>query len=211
MDYVSFGSITVPTKWLFLAVALLVSYFLLKLHKNPPFSSKIFDAISNSILVGVVILKLSLIIIEPNLVMKNPLSLLYFTGGELGYWMAVSASGVYFFWDTKKKGSPFPEQMRAAFFYILFSYSVYHLAVLVTNPGWEPVFYLLFSAAVLIWVVLFKKGIRIYSFALGFAIYQIILANIFPKTDHFLSYEHFFYTLFIVLLLFFKKYLYKPV
>ncbi|XJZ28905.1 hypothetical protein ACF5W4_09010 [Bacillota bacterium Lsc_1132] len=205
MDYVSFGSITIPTKWLLLAAALLLSYFILKLHKNPSFSSNVFDGISNSLFIGLAVLKLSLMLIEPGLVIKNPLSLLYFTGGDLGYWLAVASAGAYFFWETNKKGVPRGERIVACFYYVLYAYSIFHFAALFFKPGWEHILSLLFSAIVSFWFFAYKKGIPYYSFSIGFALYQLILANLFQKSGSFLSYEYFFYAFLIVLLIMLKK------
>lgn len=205
MDYLSFGSITVPVKWFILAVALLLSYFLLKLHKNPSFSSAAFDGISNSLMVGLLILKLSLLLTEPALVVKNLLSLLYFTGGELGFWLAVAGSIAFFFWETKKKNVTNSEQVAVSFYYILYSYTIYFIASLFFTPGWEPVLKLLFSVVVLIWLSFARSRISITSVSIAFALYQIILANIFQKTGNYLSYEHVFYAFFIVMILFEKR------
>ena len=205
MDYISFGNITIPVKWLLLTAALLVSYLILKLHKKPAFSPIVFDSISNGLLVGVVVLKLSLFLIEPGLIIKHPLSLLYFTGGDLGYWLAIACASGYYFWETKRKRVLFRERIAAFFYYILYVYTIFQLTSLFFHPGWESIFSLVFSAAVLVWFFVLKKGTTFYSFAIGFALYQLILINLFQQPGKNSSYEYSFYAILIVLLLFLKK------
>ena len=205
MDYVSFGTITIPVKWLSLIAALLLSYLILKFHKKPAFSSIVFDSIFNGLFVGVAVLKLSLFLIEPNLVIEHPLSLLYFTGGALGYWLAIACASGYFFWETKRKQVLFHERIAFFFYYVLYAYSIFHLTSLFFHPGWESIFSLVFSAAVLVWFFVLKKGTPFYSFAIGFSLYQLILINLFQQPGENLSYEYSFYAILIVLLLFLKK------
>ncbi|MGG5254264.1 hypothetical protein ACQYAD_12290 [Neobacillus sp. SM06] len=205
MDYVSFGTITIPVKWLSLIAALLLSFLILKLHKKPPFSSIVYDSISNGLLVGVAVLKLSLFLIEPSLVIEHPLSLLYFTGGDFGYWLAIACASGYFFWETKRKRVLIRERIAAFFYYVLYSYSIFHLTSLFFRPEWESIFSLVFSAVVLVWFFVLKKGTPFYSFAIGFALYQLILLNLFQQPGKNSSYEYSFYAILIVLLLFLKK------
>lgn len=201
MDYVSFGSITVPTKWLLLAVAFLISYLLLKLRKKPAFSAIVFDAISNSLFMGILVLKLSLLLLEPSLIIKNPMSLLYFTGGDLGYWLAVCIALLTFLWETKKNGLQFELSIKALFSYILYTILIYHGAQLFFNPGWDHALNLLFAAFVFVWLFVAKKGFSYYPLLVGFALFQLVLTNLFGGT----SYEYIFYSLLIVVLLLFKK------
>lgn len=209
MDYVSFGSITVPTKWLLLTAALLLSYFILKFHKNPPYLPIIFDAISNSLLIGLVVLKLSLLLIEPRLVISHPLSLLYFTGGEFGYWLGVAVAILAFFWETKKKEIPFPTRFSAFFFYSLYAYTIFHVAALFFNLQWEHFLSLLFSAVVFIWLFGIRKPLPYDTFSISFAFYQLVLVNVFQTTGSSLIYEYFFYAILILVMIWLKKFFNK--
>ncbi|WP_342431342.1 redoxin domain-containing protein [Neobacillus sp. FSL H8-0543] len=169
---------SIASKWIILAVALLVSYILLKIQKN---TSVLLDVISNSLLMGFITLKLSLILLQPNLVINSPLSLLYFTGGKIGFWLAVIIASAVYFWGTRKLEILFQTKVQTYGLYVLYSFSVYHLLFLIMNQEWHHFFYLLIPIFVLIWWLLKNKSIQVLknvtimavlSGLLGWAVYE---------------------------------------
>lgn len=155
MDFITLGSITIETKWLVIPASLLLSLIIIRIRNKKSTQTIILESISNSLLIGLFVIKFSLIIIEPKLVIKDPLSLLYFSGGELGFWLGVSIAIISFFRTTRKKNVPFPDSIDVFFYYTLFSFTIFHLISMFMNPGWEHILNLLFTTFVFAWI--FKK------------------------------------------------------
>jgi peroxiredoxin len=157
MDFITVGSLTIASKWIFLAVALFVSYILLKIQKYPP---GLLETISNCLVIGVIVLKLSLILVQPSLVINSPLSLLYFTGGKLGFWLAVIIASSMYFLGTRKQEISYQTRVHTYGLYVLYSFSFYHLLFLLINQEWQHFFYLLLPIIVLFWWLLKNKNIQ---------------------------------------------------
>lgn len=204
MDYITLGSVTIEAKWLVLALSLLLSLIPLQLIKSK-YKTVMIDAIVNSLFVGFFVLKISLILIRPAATMRNPLSLLYFTGGEFGFWLGVSASMFSFFLIAREKKIPFTDGINVFTVYLLCSFTLYHMISIVMEPGWEHALNLFFSIFILFWMYFRRQQIPFFSMALGFAFYQLVLANLFENTKYFLSEKQIFFTILILFLLASKK------
>lgn len=110
MQVIQIGSLAISLKWLLLGVGILIGLFVIKfwvskthegeLHK------RVFDLLVNTLILGFFIWKGSLIILEPSIVMKSPLSLLYFTGGSKGLILAMIGSLIYFVFKGRKINIP---------------------------------------------------------------------------------------------------------
>ncbi|WP_183241806.1 TlpA family protein disulfide reductase [Anoxybacillus mongoliensis] len=81
--------------------------FVLKAERN------VMDVIFNSFIYGLVIWKLSYGIVHPNVVLENPLTLLYFNGGVVGLVLAAIFIVVYTYWQLKKQHIPFAVYIRS--------------------------------------------------------------------------------------------------
>jgi peroxiredoxin len=158
MGFITIGSLTIASKWIFLAVALLLSYILLKIQK---FSTDLLDVVSNSLFVGFLVLKLSLFLVQPDLVINSPLSLLYFTGGKIGLGLAVIIASAIYFWGTRKLGISFQKRILTYGLYVLYSFSFYHLLFLLINQDWQYFLYLLLPIFILIWWLIKNKSIQL--------------------------------------------------
>lgn len=64
---------------------------------------RMMDVIFNSFIYGLVIWKLSYGIVHPNMVLENPLTLLYFNGGVVGLVLAAVFIVFYTYWHLKKE------------------------------------------------------------------------------------------------------------
>lgn len=110
MKIFQLGSIAISLKWLVLGVAILTGLLVLKiwLQRSQPkhINKKIFELVTNSLFWGFIFWKGSLILLDPKLVWKSPLSLLYFTGGSKGFIVAILLTGIYFIYKIKKIDVP---------------------------------------------------------------------------------------------------------
>ncbi|WP_297987170.1 TlpA family protein disulfide reductase [uncultured Anoxybacillus sp.] len=75
---------------------------------------RMMDMIFNSFVYSLIIWKLSYGIVHPNMVLENPLTLLYFNGGVVGLVLAGVFIVVYTYWQLKKQHIPFDAYIRVA-------------------------------------------------------------------------------------------------
>ncbi|WP_157068390.1 TlpA disulfide reductase family protein [Geobacillus jurassicus] len=109
-----FGNIVVQGENLLLISGLLISYVMfyygikvLKIERN------IMDLIFNSFINGVLIWKFSYVVLHPNSVLQNPMTILYFNGGYVGISMAIVFITVYTWLYVKKQNIPVVSYTRA--------------------------------------------------------------------------------------------------
>lgn len=99
MQIIQIGSLAVSLKWLILGIAILLGLVTIKLWlkgtQENEIHKKVFDLIANGIFLGFIVWKGSLLILEPSLVIKSPMSLLYFTGGTPGLVIAALSAIIF--------------------------------------------------------------------------------------------------------------------
>lgn len=92
-------------------------------------AERIVAIATNAFLIWIVVWKGSLILWDPVGTWEQPISLLYFDGGEKGIWLAVIAVTVYVVWSTRKAHSAPAVVAAAASVYILGGFTAYHIAL----------------------------------------------------------------------------------
>ncbi|WP_461201233.1 TlpA family protein disulfide reductase [Anoxybacillus sp. TBDG-1] len=109
------GAVVIQGENVLLIVNLLMTYvffyyglFVLKAKRD------VMDVIFNSFIYGLVIWKLSYGIVHPNVVLQNPLTLVYFNGGVVGLVLAAIFIVVYTYWQLKKQHISFDVYIRSA-------------------------------------------------------------------------------------------------
>jgi peroxiredoxin len=103
---IQIGSLSMPTKWLFIAVSVLVGFIVLKVwlqRLQEERYKELGDLLFNSVFWAILVWKGSLLIFEPMLVVKSPLSLLYFTGGSKGLVLAALFVLFYIVYNAYKR------------------------------------------------------------------------------------------------------------
>ncbi|MFE4525812.1 hypothetical protein ACFRCQ_27625 [Cytobacillus firmus] len=83
MEVIQIGSIAILLKWVLLGLAILLGLLYMKfrlmyLQKHEIQNKEVFDLIFNSLFLGFLIWKGSMLILEPSLIIKSPFSLLYY-------------------------------------------------------------------------------------------------------------------------------------
>ncbi|WP_077247839.1 peroxiredoxin family protein [Bacillus sp. FJAT-27225] len=138
MQVIQIGSLSILLKWALLGIAILIGLLFLKLwmrKAETELTKRVFDSLSNSLIVGFVLWKLSLLLFEPSLVKESLLSLLYFTGGSKGLMLAIPVSILFFFIQGRKQNVPALVMVQSAF---MFSFAVissyYLLAFFILEP-----------------------------------------------------------------------------
>lgn len=107
MHLIQIGSLAIMTKWVILAIGLILGIIVVRIWLTNKTSKdhikSILNLLTNGIFIGFLVWKASLLLLDPKLVTKSPLSLLYFTGGTKGLIIAVIITLLYFLYHIKKK------------------------------------------------------------------------------------------------------------
>ncbi|ANB58747.1 MULTISPECIES: peroxiredoxin family protein [Anoxybacillaceae] len=110
-----FGSIIVQGENLLLISGLLISYVMfyygiriLKIERN------IMDLIFNSFINGVLIWKFSYVVLHPNSVLQNPMTIIYFNGGYVGIGIGIIFITISTWLSIKKQNISLVSYTRAA-------------------------------------------------------------------------------------------------
>jgi len=123
MQVIQIASLAVPLKWLLLGISIIFGLFFIRmwLHQTQAkaVAKRVFDVLGNSVFLCFILWKVSLVLTDPALVLKSPMSLLYFTGGTAGLILAVFGSLGYFYWKSIKLKVPPLLMLQSLFFYSL--------------------------------------------------------------------------------------------
>ncbi|PAE40873.1 hypothetical protein [Bacillus sp. 7884-1] len=221
MEVIQIGSFAILVKWLLLGISVIIGLFFLKWWFMPTekdeTTKKIFDEIANTLFIGFIIWKISLILLEPSLVMKSLYSLLYFTGGSNGLILAIIGSVLYFFFKARKIKIPNMLILQSAFIFSFSTLSGYHILRYFFLNG-ENLSHLLFglctasclSLAFIKRDILTQKNIFTFTIILSFLnlILSFIYENIAVNFFLFSMEQWFFIGLIVVSLFYWDK---KPV
>lgn len=147
----------------------LLGYFLLKYHLKQMTEvqrGRILDTIGNSIFLGFVVWKLSLIFLNPISVINHPIHLLYFSGGYRGWMIALIFVFAYVIYQSKKQNEPLWRYYQLYGLGFSTMNLVYHV-IFVAIDQVDLVFHLsqIFFSALFIWW--FFKGYSAHSIFQG--------------------------------------------
>lgn len=214
MDIIQIGSFTILLKWFLLGVAILFGIVLIKVLllrlPNREENKAVFDLLTNSVFLGFFIWKGSLLLTEPSLVIKSPLSLLYFTGGRSGLILAIIFSIYYFIYKARKLDISMLVTLKYGLLFSFSVLSVYHFlsATFVEDNFIYHVLIGIYSLTNLI-LILVKKILSSYksffSVIVLFSFFKIILSMglINESTVFIFSMEQWFFVGLIILSLYF--------
>lgn len=93
------GNTTVPSTWIALAVAFVVAYFAIRLR----FGKQISGVMADSIFYFIIVWKFSVILTDFQNVIKAPLSIIYFNGGRIGFYLGLLAIIITILVELKRK------------------------------------------------------------------------------------------------------------
>lgn len=106
MHFLQIGSLAIMTKWVILGIGIIAALLVVRIWLAKTQSIEItkatFNILTNGIFIGFLAWKGSLLFLEPSLVLKSPMSLLYFTGGTKGLVIAAVITLLYFLYHFKK-------------------------------------------------------------------------------------------------------------
>jgi hypothetical protein len=104
-DAIVWGPLIIKYEWIAFAVSALAAYMTMKywLKGKSDVSKPILEDIGNVFFGAFLIWKFSVIIFNPISVWNNPSYMLYFSGGERGFWLAVIVALIYLTLLSKKR------------------------------------------------------------------------------------------------------------
>ncbi|WP_246943734.1 hypothetical protein [Bacillus pinisoli] len=204
MEIIQLGSLAILLKWLLLGVAVFIGLLFLKYYTKKSSDSLSFDLISNSVFWGFVVWKLSLLIIEPTLIINSPLSLLYFTGGSTGLLLAIIFSIVYVLWKSRETNV-----LRAGLFFSLVVMSGYHLLMVLFLDDQHLYHILVALGSILgLWYIKTSKIVIKVIIYYSFLRVALLLALVDPNDERvfiFTFEQWFFVAIILVLLIFWER------
>ncbi|WP_053363596.1 hypothetical protein [Bacillus sp. FJAT-27251] len=104
MDAFQLGPLIIKYTWIFVLGAGIITYFMLKriFKQEEGFRESFLDSLINSIVIGVIGYKASILLFRPELWTSNPLGALYLSGSWREYATGFLLGGLYLLWMHKK-------------------------------------------------------------------------------------------------------------
>ena len=84
------GSFTFPSPWGGILASFVLTYLFLYFWNR-----EASDWYSSAVFTFVIVWKLSVIVVDYQMVIEHPLTILYFHGGKIGYWLGILAALIY--------------------------------------------------------------------------------------------------------------------
>lgn len=105
MGTLHIGPLLIKYEWIIFLLSIGVVYFILrqwtKADRN--FQQTFIDAIFNTAFIGFLTYKFSTIVLKPQLLFTNPISILYATGGKKGAILGMLVASSYLVWKKKRE------------------------------------------------------------------------------------------------------------
>ena len=103
------GPFMIKHIYIIILIAAIASYFTMywTTKKDKKFQQLFLNTMINTVFIWFLTYKFSSIFFQPDLILNNPLSILYFTGGTKGSILGLILALIYLFWTMKKRGSAF--------------------------------------------------------------------------------------------------------
>lgn len=113
-EWYSFKALTMPSSW----VALIISFVIIGVLLRILYSKEITSMYSDAVLELILIWKLSVIVTEFSMVIENPLIILYFNGGMIGFVLGMLIILTKLWYKLHKRGLK-EEDLQAIFMAII--------------------------------------------------------------------------------------------
>lgn len=157
MTYYQFGNLSVPTVWITVLGALLITSILNRVYTG----KKTSDWFWNSFFLYFLIWKLSYIIFHFKMFLDTPLSIVYFNGGINGHILGLVSLSVYLVWFASKK---FPSIYIESFRLFLLYFMCYEVIMNVLEKNYIEAFgHLVILTVLLLYLLFIKKNENLLS------------------------------------------------
>ena len=173
------GKTTVPSSWGALIVAFVVAYATIRIRYGKKIAGLLVDAIFYFVLVW----KLSVILTDFVSVIKSPLSIIYFNGGLVGFYLGLFAAGARILIETKRNKLSRIDRL-ALFVGLVTIQAVYQVMMVFLNEGALVAqvitvsFFTLF--AIFVWIIVGKPNTQPVQLAYLFIALHFFVATLQP-------------------------------
>lgn len=156
-DVIQFGPFLIKMSMLAIVVPMLVAYAAVhfRLRKEKVLRRTILELITSSVLLTFLVWKFSYVLFYPAKVWAQPASLLYFSGGDRGIWLAVLAVSVYLVVRARTQRIPIPVLIDAFATGGLAAWAVGHVCTwgVEQQGGWYYAQQAFIAVVFLLWVI----------------------------------------------------------
>lgn len=122
------GPLLIQAKWVFYLASIAISYAGLQIAlKKKALDARMLDQIWNGFFVFLIVWKASYALFYPASALKNPISALYFTGGDKGAALGVISAALYLLWKSNRGPFSFQQCMKWALFAVFAAVGSYRL------------------------------------------------------------------------------------
>jgi len=170
---------TVPSAWIALVVAFVVVYFAIRLR----FGKQVSGVMADSIFYFIIVWKFSVILTDFQNVIKAPLSILYFNGGRIGFYLGLLAIIITILVELKRKTLN-KLDLSTLFIGVITIQAVYQIMMALLNDGSlvaKVMTVLIFSAfTLLVWGSVQKFEQTPIQLAMLFVAVHIFVASFQP-------------------------------
>ncbi|MCR8636396.1 redoxin domain-containing protein [Paenibacillus radicis (ex Xue et al. 2023)] len=191
MDAWVLGPLVLQKSVLLIAVAILAGFAVMKLRlrRESDLDNKSYDRAFEALLIWLFTWKLSVLLLDPQSVIESPLSLLYFSGGEQGTWIAAAVAGGYV-WLRDHKSPRWPLYIDSWLVSLLVGYMVYRFFKILFEEVNIATNGLLLSLSAVIVILLWKGRVKegrkklqqlFLVFVLGHAVISVVASNTWEK------------------------------
>ncbi len=129
-NYFTIGNLSVPSSWIALIVAFVVAYSAVRVR----YGKKQAGTLSDVFFYVVIVWKLSVLITDFSSVIRSPLSLIYFNGGIVGFYLGLVVAAGKILLDMKK-GRLNANELQSLFIGVVIVQVVFQLMMVVLNEG----------------------------------------------------------------------------
>lgn len=180
MSAIALGPLVIRADILVFLISAITGFIVLKMRlRGREESGWIMDTYVNALIIGFVVWKFSIIIFDPVRTIQNPLSLLYFTGGDKGILLGTALALLYIGIRLNKKRSwVIPLAKASVLAFVTTSFIKYILLWLLDDAlGMIGVMYILFYGFFSVWVWMkYDASIRVFgSFILWYSIGSVFI------------------------------------
>ncbi len=128
--YFTIGNLSVPSSWIALIVAFVVAYSAVRVR----FGKKYAEALSDAFFYLIIVWKLSVVITDFSSVIRSPLSLIYFNGGVVGFYLGLAFIAGKVLLDSKK-GQLTAEGIRVLLMGAVVVQAMFQVMMVLLNEG----------------------------------------------------------------------------
>lgn len=160
MNVIQLGPLMLNFELLTFILSAFTGYLALKYRLSKlAVESTISDKFVSAFILGFLTWKFSLIIFDPISVVQYPLSLLYYSGGQQGLWLAIAISIIYLWIRTRKDGTSIRMNVDVLVTGWIAGSSMYHLLLLIVDSE-NLLIHILFVAINVVLAVFFYSLLR---------------------------------------------------